>query len=71
MKTHPCLTLLALACAHSIAFAESVPDLQPIMAVADRVVLQDDFGKDGPFNEQQRGASRGTRWEVKSGVLSG
>ena len=63
-------TILSLLIA-TAALAETPPDLQPLMAVADQVALQDDFSKDGPIDKAQWGARQGTRWEVKGGALHG
>ncbi len=60
-------SLLSLGSAQSGA----PPELKPLMAMADKVVLQDDFSKDGPVKKGQWGARQGTRWEVKAGVLLG
>jgi hypothetical protein len=51
------------------AFAEN--PLQPIMCVADKVVIQDDFSKPGPINKAQWEARQGTQWKVEDGVLRG
>lgn len=47
------------------------PVLQPLLAVPDKVVMQDDFSTTGPFNKQHWGARQGTQWKVENGVLLG
>ena len=49
----------------------AAPDLKPLLAIPDQIVLQDNFEKAGPFNKQQWGPRQGTQWEIKGGVLSG
>ena len=46
-------------------------DLKPLLALPDKVVMQDDFSKAGPFNRQHWGARQGTQWVVEDGVLRG
>jgi hypothetical protein len=67
-------TLFVLTCytasLASLTSAEA-PELKPLMAQPDKIVLQDDFSKAGPLNKQQWGARQGTRWESIDGVLRG
>jgi hypothetical protein len=51
--------------------ADPAPALKPLMAVPDKIVMQDDFSKAGTFNKQQWGARQGTQWVVEEGVLRG
>jgi hypothetical protein len=51
--------------------ADSVPALKPLMAVPDKIVMQDDFSKAGALNKQEWGARQGTQWAVEDGVLRG
>ena len=75
MKFSP--TLLTCAIVHGLIVSGSVHaespanDLQPLMAVADQVVLQDDFSTPGPVNKKQWGTKQGTQWIVEEGVLRG
>lgn len=46
-------------------------DLQPLLAQPDKVVMEDDFSKPGPFNREHWGARQGTQWVVEDGVLRG
>lgn len=66
MKSVSALLVLILC-----ARVSAAPELKPLLAVPDQVVLQDKFEKEGAFNKQQWGARQGTQWEVKEGVLSG
>ena len=51
--------------------ADSPNDLQPLMAVSDQVVLQDDFSETHPLKKGVWQARQGTRWEITDGVLRG
>jgi hypothetical protein len=68
MKWH--LFLLGLITS-SVFAADSTPALKPLMAVPDKIVMQDDFSKAGAINKQQWGARQGTQWAVENGVLRG
>lgn len=46
-------------------------DLKPLLALPDKVVMQDDFSKPGPFNREHWGARQGTQWVIEDGVLRG
>ena len=67
MKISVYLSLLIAA----TALAETPPDLQPLMAMQDKIALRDDFSKDGPIDKAQWGARQGTRWAIKDGALHG
>lgn len=49
----------------------SAADLQPLLAVPDQVVLQDDFSKAGPLDKKAWAKRQGTQWTVEDGVLRG
>ncbi len=51
------------------AFAEN--PLQPIMCVADKTVMQEDFSKPGAIDKKQWQARQGTQWKIEDGVLRG
>ena len=51
--------------------AENPAELQPLMAVADEVVLEEEFSEPGPLDKAHWGARQGTRWAVADGVLRG
>lgn len=54
-----------------LVIAGAAPDLKPLLAVPDQVVLHDDFSNPGPLNKEQWGARQGTRWTIVEGVLRG
>lgn len=62
------LTAVGIMIAGS-TFAEN--PLRPIMCVADKTVLQDDFSKAGVFDKKQWAARQGTQWKIEDGVLRG
>jgi hypothetical protein len=47
------------------------PALAPLMAVPDRVVLQEDFATPKPLDAKVYSLRQGTRWAVEDGVLRG
>jgi hypothetical protein len=54
----------------SLAAAEPAA-LKPILAVPDRVVLQEDFSTARPLEKGKFTARQGTRWTIDGGVLRG
>jgi hypothetical protein len=46
-------------------------NLQPLLAVPDKIVLQNDFSSPAPLNKEHWKPSQGTRWEIADGVLRG
>ncbi|MBI3879592.1 MAG: hypothetical protein HY301_05950 [Verrucomicrobia bacterium] len=71
MKTPPLLIFAFFAAALARLTAADAPDLKPLLAQPDKIVLHDDFSKARPVNKQQWGARQGTRWTIVDGVLRG
>jgi hypothetical protein len=69
MKTSPFLALAFVAAARVAAADAS--GLQPLLAVPDRVVLQEDFAVAKPLEKGKFTARQGTRWTIVDGVLRG
>ena len=69
---HRSLLLITLFPAASVGLAETAPPaLKPLMVIADKPVLVDDFSNAGPFNKEQWQARQGTQWTIEDGVLRG
>lgn len=47
------------------------PNLKPLMAVPDKIVLEEDFSKAKPLVKGVWQARQGTRWAIEEGVLRG
>jgi|APTNR8051073442_1049403.scaffolds.fasta_scaffold13409_2 hypothetical protein len=54
-----------------VASLTQAADLQPLMALPDQIVLQDDFSKAGPLDKKAWAKRQGTQWTVEDGVFRG
>lgn len=54
-----------------VARADSSSKLEPLMAIKDKAVLQDDFSKTKPLKKGVWQSRQGTRWAIEGGVLKG
>jgi hypothetical protein len=51
--------------------AADSPNLAPLLAVPDRVVLQEDYATPKPLDAKVYSQRQGTRWKIEDGVLRG
>ena len=65
------LVALALAAAPLPLAAAGSTSLEPLLAVPDKVVLQEDFSTPKPLERAKFTARQGTRWTIADGVLRG
>src|SRR5262245_51922875 len=72
-RTKACLfwAAAALAVAANHLAAAEPPALTPLMAVTDRVVLQEDYATPKPLDRKVYSLRQGTRWTIEDGVLRG
>ena len=64
-------TLWFAASFNALSAAITLPELKPLLAQSDKVVLQDDFLAPGPLKKEHWGPHQGTRWSIADGVLRG
>ena len=74
-RLYNCLAIVFLAgiqlTPDSLVIAETPHELKPLLAIPDKVVLEEDFEKPAPLNKQHWGARMGTQWTIVDGVLRG
>ncbi|QGJ71743.1 Hypothetical protein PBC10988_34500 [Planctomycetales bacterium 10988] len=64
--------LLSMIVALSLGFLNDVKaELQPLMAVPDSVVLEEDFAKPHPLSRDTWQRRQGTQWNIQDGMLIG
>ncbi len=62
---------LAVAMASSLTRAQSPSELQPLLAIPNQVVLDNDFSTADQLRKDHWRPNMGTRWTVTDGVLTG
>lgn len=68
----PALALVALVVSTAVfAASPKRSTLEPLLAVPDAVVLQEDFAQSKPLAKRMFTARQGTRWSIGDGVLRG